>query len=164
MPWPIRPQPTTPTFLIAMGMPFFSRMSMRCARGSAPVERGREAHPARHAERREPVLRSATAELVQERHDDARSRAPDRVAERDRAAVHVEALLRDAELAVAREHLRREGLVELDEVVVVDREPVELLERAHGGHGADAHALRVDAGLRRGSDDRERLEAELLRR
>ena len=43
------------------------------------------------------------------------------MADRDRAAVHVDALLVEPELADAREHLAREGLVELDAVEVADR-------------------------------------------
>ena len=47
----------------------------------------------------------------------------ERVAERDAAAVHVELLPRDAEVLGRRDDLRRERLVDLDEVDVVDREP-----------------------------------------
>ena len=52
----------------------------------------------------------------------ARPSDAERVAERDRAAVHVQPLVVDPELADAGEHLGREGLVQLDEVDVVDVE------------------------------------------
>src|SRR5689334_11360344 len=65
------------------------------------------------------VAGSAPAHLVRKRGQQARPRAAQRVAERDRAAVDVQPLLVDAELAGAGDDLRGEGLVQLDEVDVV---------------------------------------------
>ena len=56
---------------------------------------------------------------------------PERVPERDRAAVDVDPGRVEAELVDADERLRRERLVELDEVEVVDVEPG-ALERLAG--------------------------------
>ena len=88
--------------------------------------------------------------------------AAERVAEGDRAAVDVEALLVDAELAGAGEDLGGEGLVELDQVDLVELE-------AGGGERArdrldraDPHVGGVDAGDAEGDDPGERLGAELL--
>jgi hypothetical protein len=69
------------------------------------------------------------------------------VAEGDGAAVDVGLLAVEAELLLDREVLRGEGLVDLDEVHLVEREL-----GARGGQrldrrdGADAHDLRLDAG------------------
>ena len=57
------------------------------------------------AERREAVATVPAAQLVQERDDEARAAHPQRVAERDRAAVHVDLLLVEPELADDREAL-----------------------------------------------------------
>src|SRR4051794_30909656 len=61
------------------------------------------------------------------------------MAERDSAAVHVELLVRDAELARRREHLRRERLVQLHEVDVVDPEAGAVERFPRGRHRADPH-------------------------
>ena len=53
------------------------------------------------------------------------------------------------ELAHARQHLRGERLVDLDQVDVVDRQPGALERLPAGGDRAHAHVGRVDAGGRR---------------
>ena len=63
----------------------------------------------------------APLHLVEERRGDARAGRSDRMAERDRAAVDVDAREVDREVARARDHLRREGLVQLDQVDVRER-------------------------------------------
>ena len=75
------------------------------------------------AEGRQAVTAAAAAELVQERHDEPRAAHPERVAERDRAAVHVHALRIEAELANDDEALRRERLIQLDQVDVAYPDP-----------------------------------------
>ena len=64
-----------------------------------------------------------------EREHDARARHADRVTERDRAAVHVDDVVGDAEVAHRRDPDRGERLVELEEVDVADLH-VDGLERA----------------------------------
>ena len=93
-----------------------------------------------------PQPRAAAAHLPHQRGQQARAGAAERVAERDRAAVHVQPLAVDAQLAHAREHLGGEGLVQLHEVDVRDVEPGAFERAAGGGHRADAHVARVDAG------------------
>ena len=66
---------------------------------------------------RPPRRRSSRTRVVGE----AGAGAAERVAEGDRAAVDVEPLLVDAELADAGEDLGGEGLVELDQVDLVER-------------------------------------------
>src|SRR5215831_16508326 len=70
------------------------------------------------AESREPIAAAAPAELVQERDDEAGAAHPEGVAERDRAPVHVHALLVEPQLTDDDEALRRERLVQLDEVEI----------------------------------------------
>ena len=69
----------------------------------------------------------------------------------------------DPELARDRDRLRRERLVQLDEIDVADREPGAVEQLAHRGHRPDPHHARVDAGDRRGDERAERLDAERAR-
>ena len=66
-------------------------------------------------------------EGVQHGHEDARAGGADGMAEGDRAAVHVQSFLGELQFSITGQHLRGEGLVELDEIQVVDAER-ELLE------------------------------------
>src|SRR6476646_5152247 len=56
----------------------------------------------------------------------------------------------DPEIVAARHDLRRERLVDLDDVDVVDRHPGLLEQRADRGDRAEAHDLRPDRGDGRG--------------
>src|ERR1700712_5643545 len=88
---------------------------------------GRDAEPA-----------ATTAQLVDDRAEDAGARSADRVAERDRAAVDVDAVLLDAELADRLQRHGGEGLVDLPQVDVAGLQagPVErALGRARGRGG-----------------------------
>ena len=85
-----------------------------------------------------------------------------RVADRDRAAVDVEPVHRDAELVAAVEHLHREGLVQLPQVDVVDRQAQALEHLRHREHRADAHLVGLAAGDREAEEAAERLQAALL--
>jgi len=60
---------------------------------------------------------------VYQRREDARARRAQGVAQRDRAAVDVDPRGIELELADASDGLRREGLVQLDQVDLVDRQP-----------------------------------------
>src|SRR5437867_2071431 len=86
------------------------------------LEHRRNALPAADAERREPVALLALAQLVHEREREARARRAERMAKRDRAAVHVRLLAVEAEIFLHGEVLRGEGLVDLDEIHVGDLE------------------------------------------
>ena len=86
--------------------------------------------------------------------EDAGARAADWVAERYRAAVDVQAIAVDGKLGEHREHLRGEGLVQLDEIEVVEGELQPGEQLADSGHGPDAHARGVDA--RRGPPENAR--------
>src|SRR5690606_38745566 len=88
--------------------------------------------------------------------------AAERMPERDRAAVDVELLVGNAELALAVERLAREGLVHLDDVDVSDGQAVAREQLAHRGDGTDAHERRIDARGGERAEDAERLDAELV--
>ena len=130
---------------------------------AGPLEQRGLALPDADAEGREPVAAAAAAQLVQERDDEARAAHPERMAERDRAAVDVHALRVEAELADHREALRRERLVQLDEVEVGDADAGPREQLAHGRHRPDAHHARIDAGDGAADEAAEGLGAERAR-
>ena len=68
------------------------------------------------------------------------------MAERDGAAVRVDLVRIDFQLADHRDGLRGKGLVELHEIDVVDRHPDFLQEVLHGKDRGHPHDLRGDAG------------------
>src|SRR5688572_10117293 len=85
----------------------------------------------------------AAKELVGDGADHARAGHAERVADRDRAAVRIQLLHRDAELVAAVDDLGREGLVQLPHVDVVHLEPGALEQLRHRVHRADAHLVRL---------------------
>src|SRR5258707_2921108 len=87
------------------------------------------AHAAADAQRGEALLRVALLHFVQQRDEDAAARSADRVAERDRAAVHVHFRGVPAHLPVYRDRLGGESLVDLHEVDVL-RVPARAREAA----------------------------------
>src|SRR3954454_16672958 len=70
------------------------------------------------ADRGDAIAAAAALELVRERGEDARAAGAERVADGDRAAIGVDALGIDRPLVDAGERLRRERLVELDDLDV----------------------------------------------
>src|SRR5205085_10486625 len=109
------------------------------------------------------VAPTAAAELVEERDDEARAAHPERMTERDRAAVDVHLLRVEAELADHGEALRSERLVQLDEIDLIERDAGALQQLAHGRDRADAHQAWVDAGDGATDEGTERFDAELTR-
>ena len=94
---------------------------------------------------------------------DARAGAADRVAERNGAAVHVQALRRDGQVLQHGEDLRRERLVQLDQIEVLDLQRRSLAELPHRRHRADPHDARIHARRRPSHDACDRLHAERAR-
>src|SRR6202171_6627348 len=86
------------------------------------LEERSQALPDADAHRRDGVVTAAALELAQDRAGEPRARHPDGVADRDRAAVRVGALIRQPQRSDARDHLRGEGFVELDRVALVGRD------------------------------------------
>src|SRR6185369_16990064 len=96
------------------------------------------AHAAADAHRDDAPALLLALQLAEERAHHARARRTVRVADRDRTAVQVELLLRDAELVATVDDLRRERLVQLPDVDVVDLEAGTLEELRHRVDWADA--------------------------
>src|SRR6202040_3777600 len=85
-----------------------------------------------------------------------------RVPERDRAAVDVQALVRNAELVAAVEHLDGERLVQLPQIDVADLVSGALQQARNGEPRADAHLVRLAAGDREAPEYPERRQIALL--
>src|ERR1044071_23857 len=79
----------------------------------------RDPHAAADAKRSEAAPRVALLHFVKQGDQHARARGADRVAERNGAAVHVHLLRVPAHLAVDRDRLRGEGLVDLQEIEIL---------------------------------------------
>ena len=92
----------------------------RCAGTSPePLEDGAGGEGAAAAHRDEPELPVGALQLVEGGRDQAAACAPDRVAEGDRPAVDVDLVPVGLVQLTPREHHRREGLVDLEQVDVV---------------------------------------------
>ncbi len=78
--------------------------------------------------------------------------------QRDRAALDVQALGVEAQLAIAGDDLGGEGLVDLDEVEVREPEGEPLEQPLHGGHDADPHDVGIDARRSDAQDPRHGLD------
>src|SRR5713101_8331754 len=112
-----------------------------CSLRSRALENRGDALAAADALRGEGV---ALAFALQERRrlaGDARAGGAQRMAERDGAAVEIGPALVDAEFAHAGDRLRGEGLVDLDDVDVLDGEAGALQRLLRRRHRADAHEL-----------------------
>src|SRR6185295_284502 len=90
---------------------------------------------AARADRRHAEPAAAAAQLVHERHQDARAARPDRVAQRNRAAVHVHLRLVHPEHAHGVERHRGERLVDLEQVDLVHRQARRLERLLRGVRG-----------------------------
>src|ERR1700719_2959590 len=95
------------------------------------LENRRRTLPTADAHGDHAVSRPAPAHLAEELHGQLRAGSAERMSEGDRAAVDVDALLIHPELAHHRERLRAEGLVQLDEIDLVEREAGELQSFRH---------------------------------
>ena len=102
------------------------------------------------------------SQLVDQRAEDHAAGRAERVAHGDRAAVDVDLLHVEAHVLDEAQHDRRERLVDLDQVEVVDREPGLGQRLLGGGRGAGEHDRRVGAGDGGGEDPGARLQAQLL--
>src|SRR6185312_6267047 len=91
------------------------------------------------AEGGDAIAAVAPAQLADKSRGEASPRAAERVAEGERATVDVEAFLVDAQLADAGEDLGGEGLVQLDQVDLVEAEPGGGERPRHRLDRADAH-------------------------
>ena len=99
---------------------------------------------------------------MEQRGDDPCPARPDRVAERDRAAVDVDLVPVEAELATVGQRLRGERLVDLDQVERLDRQLDPVEQAADALDRGEEEPLRRDLGLGVADDPGERLQAEPL--
>src|SRR5207248_707030 len=82
---------------------------------------------------------AAPAELVGELRGDACAGGGEWMPDGGRSAVDVGVLAREPEVFLHRQVLRREGLVHLEEIEVLQRRVVPLESLADGGRGTDTH-------------------------
>src|SRR6266581_8696317 len=124
---------------------------------------GRDALAHADAHGRQAVLRVTVLHLAHQRPDQPSSAASERMTQRDRSSVDVDALLVYAEEALARQRLRREGFVQLDHLHVCRLEAGLLQRFQCRGHRPYAHVVGVDTGGGCGDEASKRLEAAALR-
>src|SRR5207249_9744580 len=105
------------------------------------------------AHRDEPVALLPAPQLVQHGPHQAGSRHPVGMADRYRAAVRIETVGIEAEPVAAVERLRGEGLVELDDVDVVEIQTHLLEQLGHREHGPDAYLVGLACRLREPASD-----------
>src|SRR5687767_7876605 len=121
------------------------------------------AHASANAHRDDAPLLVPAPELVEQRGGELRARAAEGMAERDRAAVHVDLVVRDAELALAINGLARERFVDLEKIDVFDLHSIlreQLLDRRIR---TDAHDRGIDADRDVGAEIAEALQPKRLR-
>src|SRR5690349_9657942 len=115
-------------------------------RMSDALDDGGNAHAAADAQGRHAVALLATLQLVDEGAEDHRAGGAERVAHGDGAAVDVGLLVRVVvQVAHQLERDRSEGLVDLEEVDVLDGQPRLVEGLAAGGAGAGQHDGRLAA-------------------
>src|SRR5262245_19297182 len=105
--------------LRAMSVPSMSKSAATATAGetsSGALDDHRDALAATDAQGGDAEARIAVGHRVQERDQHASAARPDRMAEGDGPSMHVDAVLRDAQLAQHAEGLPREGLVKLPEI------------------------------------------------
>src|SRR5262249_23251112 len=95
--------------------------------------------------RRDPVAPPAPTKLEEQREDEPRPRGAERMAQRDRAAVDVHLVAVELQRLLAREVLRGERLVDLEQVDVPEREPRLLDHATDRRNGPDSHDARLNA-------------------
>src|SRR5688500_11903007 len=86
-----------------------------------PLDDGRDTHAAADAQRDECTARVAAFEFVDHGSGDHGAGGAQWVAHRDGATVDVELLVGDVQVLLELQHHRGEGLVQLEQVDVVDR-------------------------------------------
>ena len=84
---------------------------LRGVRSHHVLHRQRHSHAAADAESGDTALGLALQHFVQQRHGNATSCAADRMPQRNRAAIHVQLVVIEIQLAVASQYLCRKGFV-----------------------------------------------------
>src|SRR4051812_543337 len=138
-------------------------MSCTAPTGLETLEQSRRAHTAADAHGDDDIFGTAALALDERMASEPRARHPVRMADRDGAAVHVDQLVRNAELVLAIKHLDRERLVQLPQPDVVDGEPETFHELGHREYRPDPHLIRLGPRDRHADVATERFEPALLR-
>src|ERR1700747_2847569 len=94
---------------------------------------------------------------MEQSHRYARSRASDRMADGDGAAIDVELFAIKMQLAITGQDLGGEGLIHFDEIEARQGETVPLFHLADGRHRPDAHDARINSRGGCGKNSRHRL-------
>ena len=106
-------------------------------------------------------LSGRTAYLVNQSSENAAAGARNRMSQRDGAAIGIQPLAIEMQIAVAGQHLRGKGFVQFDRVVIFHLRARALAQAAHCGHRADAHHARIDRRNRSVHDPRDRFQIQL---
>src|SRR5690606_19601017 len=101
---------------------------------SNPFHRECDGVAATETEYGEAGPRSALLHRIEQRHEHAGAGRTDRMSERNRSAVHVDAVPVPAQLPTVRERLYGERLVRLDQIVVADLLAFLLHQATHCAH------------------------------
>src|SRR6476646_4859087 len=144
------PAPRTPTFWIFMRFRIEPRSRQRLDDHGDPLSSA-------DAGGGDAVAEVAPPQFFQERERAPRAGRGERMPEGDGAAVDVQLLPVEAELADDAEDLSRERLVDLPEIDVLDPEIGARERGARRGSGAEAHQLRIAPDDGGGDEPAERL-------
>src|SRR5436309_11975148 len=126
------------------------------------LEQPGRAHAPADAHGDDPPALLPPAQLVEQRSGHARAGHPVRVPDGDLAAVRVEPLGVDAEAVAAVDDLRGEGLVQLDDVDVLELQARVLEQLRHREDRPDPHLVRLAGGEHAAAEEAERPHAERL--
>src|SRR5438876_5812981 len=127
------------------------------------LEQPGRAHAPADAHGDDPPALLPPAQLVEQRPGHARAGHPVRVPDGDRAAVRVEPLGVDAEAVAAVDDLRGEGLVQLDDVDVLELHARVLEQLRHREDRPDAHLVGLAGREHAAAEEAEGPHAERLR-
>src|SRR4029453_16088483 len=106
-----------------------------------PLENSSRPHAPSYAHRHQPVSHISPFHFVQKSRRQLGARAPEGMAERNGSPVDIESVLIHRKLAEAREYLRGERFVELDQIDLIQRQPGDLERFPDRRHGADPESF-----------------------
>src|SRR4051794_36037439 len=121
------------------------------------LEQPRRTHATADTHRHQPQPTAALPEFVNELRRELRASGAERMTERDRAAVHIHSFGIDPEILDDRDDLRRERLIELDHLHVLQRDAGALQRLWYRFDRTDAHDIRIDTRGSEGDESREGL-------
>src|SRR5713101_4252466 len=100
--------------------------------------------PAANARRGQPVLLLAPTQLIQQRDHQPRSGRSQRMSQRNRSTIHVHLFAIESQFFLHSQILRRERLVHLNQVDVIQSQPRALQRNLRRRHRTAPHQLRID--------------------